>query len=266
MLALDHRGSFEKIMDVKEKTPQTLSKLIEIKSKIIKCLYPLFSGVLVDLEYGLPAYNMVNKDISPQSQKPYLLCIEKTGYEEKDHERTTLLDCTVDQLVEKGAKGVKILLFFNPHAKSASVQLNTAKEVLAECKKNNVPFFLELVTYPISGIDISGENLVISSVKYFLERNVEADIFKLEYPGDPDSCTKITSLLNQTPWILLSKGEPFEKFLEHISIASNNGCSGFLAGRSIWQEINEHLLSDLDSYLKNTVFSRFSQIADITAG
>lgn len=266
MLALDHRGSFEKIMGVTRLTPQSRSKLIETKTKLIRCLYPLFSGVLIDQEYGLPAYEIVNKEVPFSSQKPYLLCIEKTGYEQKDNERITLLECTVDQLAEKGAKGVKILLFFNPHAKNAEVQLNTAKEVLAGCKKNNVPFFLELVTYPVIGIETSNENLVISSVEYFLERNIIPDVFKLEYPGDPDSCKKITSLLNQTPWILLSKGELFEKFLDHVSIAAKNGCRGFLAGRSIWQEINQYDGSGLDMYLKNTVFTRFSKIANIMSG
>lgn len=266
MLALDHRGSFEKIMGVAEKTPQNISKLIETKSKLIRSLYPIFSGVLIDQEYGLPAYEIVNTEIPQSFQKPYLLCIEKTGYEEKDHERTTVLEYSVDQLVGKGAKGVKILLFFNPHAKNASVQLNTAKAVLEGCRKNNVPLFLELVTYPVEATEIPDENLVISSVEYFLERNVVPDVFKLEYPHNPDSCKKITILLKQTPWILLSKGEPFDDFRNHIKIAGQNGARGFLAGRSIWQEINQFTGSDLDTYLKDEVVSRFSQIAHIMTG
>lgn len=253
-------------MGVIDENPDSISHLIETKAKIIECLYPLFSGVLIDQEYGLPAYELVNKNISFPSYKPYLLCIEKTGYEEKDHERITRLEYRVEDLVKKGAKGVKMLLFFHPDAKNAPLQLNTAKEVLVDCKKYSVPFFLELVTYPVAGIDTSKENLIVSSVEYFLERKIIPDVFKLEYPGNPESCRKITTILSQTPWILLSKGEPFDAFLEHIKIAGENGCRGFLAGRSIWQEINKYKGKELDDYLHHTVVSRFSQIENAMTG
>jgi tagatose-1,6-bisphosphate aldolase len=162
---------------------------------------------------------------------------------------------------DKGAKGVKILLFFNPHAQSADIQLELAHEVLEGCKKYSMPFFLEIVTYPLP--DASNENLVVKSVDAFLQRDVKPDVFKLEYPGSAEACQKITKDLGEIPWILLTQGQGYTTFKENLMIAAKNGASGFLAGRSIWQEIKDHKDTDLDEFLKTTVVDRFKEICEI---
>jgi len=43
-------------------------------------------------------------------------------------------------------------------------------------------------------------------------------------------------MLSQIPWILLSRGADYTLFKEQLLIASDNGCWGFLAGRSLWQD------------------------------
>ena len=64
MLAFDHRDSFKKMID-----PFSVDTAIEIKKNIIESVYDQMSGVLIDLDYGYPAYLQINKP----EVKPFLL-------------------------------------------------------------------------------------------------------------------------------------------------------------------------------------------------
>lgn len=121
MLALDHRGSIEKMLPPSIPSEKKKETIIWIKHMLITSLAPFYSGVLLDSDYGLPAYN--------NSVAPYLLCIEKTGYTDTNHERLTQLEYTVEELKSKGASGIKILLFFHPDAHTANQQIALTKGV-----------------------------------------------------------------------------------------------------------------------------------------
>ncbi len=258
MLALDHRGSFKKFINKSDPESVTDEEIIKVKKMIIDATRDDFSGVLVDPDLGLKAFE--NPD------KPYLLCIEKTGYSEEKGERTTQLEYTVEQLKEKGASGVKILLYFNPEASNCSAQLETARIVLNDCRALDMPLFLEIVTYGNEAIAKDRSEWVLRSVDDFLRENIVPDVFKLEYPGDAIACKKITSMLGRTPWILLTRGEPYEVFLEQLMTAYANGAVGFLAGRAIWQEVANYEDDDERERFLNTIASeRFKEICDVVA-
>ncbi|MCX6781748.1 MAG: DUF2090 domain-containing protein [Candidatus Magasanikbacteria bacterium] len=258
MLALDHRGSFKKFVNKANPDSVTDEQLIQVKKMIINATRENFSGVLIDPDWGLKSFE--NPD------KPYLLCIEKTGYSEDKGERTTQLEYSVQQLKEMGAGGIKILLYFNPEALSCSAQLETAKKVLNDCRVSNLPLFLEIVTYGNEALAKDRSEWVLRSVDAFIKANIIPDVFKLEYPGDEESCKKITAMLNGTPWILLTRGEPYEVFLEQLKIAYANGAVGFLAGRAIWQEVaNYDNDADRLRFLDTIASERFREICDVVA-
>lgn len=257
MLALDHRGSFKKYIG---KNPEAVTdaEIIKVKKMIIDSLADLFSGVLIDPEWGLPAYHHA---------KPYLLCVEKTGYEASGDERITELEYSVPELKKMGAGGIKILLYMNPEAKSTKKQLATAKKVLADCKKNRLPFFLEIVTYGNETLGKSRSEWVLRSLQKFLEAKIIPDVFKLEYSGDAESCKKITAMLGKTPWILLTRGESFEVFKEQLRVAVAAGAVGFLAGRALWQELaNYPDDAGKKKFLETVVRARFEEINGIVLG
>jgi len=93
-----------------------------------------------------------------------------------------------------------------------------------------------------------------------LDRDFWPDVFKLEYPGDEASCKQISHLLGETNWILLTAGAHFYEFLDRLEIACRNGCSGFLAGRSIWQDM---VVKDMGQIERNTMRERFAKIVAI---
>ncbi len=244
MLALDQRGSFSKLAGSKD-----TNILISKKKQIIGALDDLYSGVLVDPRIGLPAYNEYG------SNKPLLLCTEKTGYEEIGMDRKTEIEHRVKELKGMGAKGIKILLFFNPFGATAEEQYRTANQISIECQQENLPYFFEIVTYG------QGENLVRQSVKYFLDRKFRADIFKIEYPGSEKECQKVTKMLGKTEWIMLTAGIDYDEFCRRLTVACKNGCSGFLAGRSVWQDLIGYTIEENEIGKMRDRFEKISKIA-----
>jgi tagatose-1,6-bisphosphate aldolase len=254
MLAIDHRGSFLKLINLTNPEMVTADQATKVKKEIIEALKDDYSGVLIDPEYGLPAYF---------KKPPYLLCIEKTGYGDEGEERTTELEYTVDSLKTMGASGIKLLIYFHPQANNRYLQLQTAKKVLNDCHNRQLPLFLEIVTYNLTGQNNHRPELVVDSVNMFLESGIVADVFKLEFPGDPVACFTITKMLKKTPWILLTRGENYHKFKEELKVATRAGATGFLAGRALWQEgmaLDEH---QRKAFFETTTRDRFREICKI---
>ncbi|MEN9327657.1 MAG: tagatose-bisphosphate aldolase [Candidatus Parcubacteria bacterium] len=255
MLAIDHRGSFQKILSPDNPNAVSAEDVISTKKKIIDALLPEFSGILIDPLYGLKAY--------PGKQKPFLLSIEKTGYEAQNEGRITELEYTVEELKGMGASGIKLLIYFNPTNQTAQQQLDTAKTVLEESHKHDLPLFLEIVTYDEGSAGKA--DCIVKSVQMFLDHDIKADVFKLDYPENEQACRQITQMLGSIPWILLTRGGTYEVFKQNLQTAIANGAIGFLAGRSLWQEIGEHK-NDADTYLQNTVLPRFKEICAVAKG
>lgn len=260
MLALDHRESFRKILNPQDPKAVTAEQMIKIKAEIIEVLQDQFSGFLIDPEFGLPAYRSLKTAIN----KPYLLSIEKSGYQERGEERITRLQYQVDELKQMGASGVKLLIYFNPYMKTAANQLQTAGKVWRDCQAFSLPLFLEIVVYYTEETPAGGLNLVVESVKRFLDYGVRADVFKLDYPGDESSCRLISKLLSGIPWVLLTRGVNFAIFKKQLEVAIENGASGFLAGRALWQEIGQcQNESQRKNFLETVVKKRFQEITSI---
>lgn len=255
MLALDHRGSFKKCLNSDNPDSVKDEQIIQLKSEIIASLKDQFSGLLIDVDYGLSAYQT--------KTKPYLLSVEKSGYIDKGGERITELEYSVKELIDFGAAGAKLLLYFNPKLPSAKEQLKRAKEVLKECKEHNFPFFLEIVTYEVDGPENRTE-LVLNSLKTFLSQEIVPDVFKLEYPGSFRSCTEVTALLLKTPWIILTRGDSFDTFVGELKDAIRGGAVGFLAGRALWQEVCKLTGGGRQEFLSKTLPDRFRVMVEIT--
>ena len=268
MLAFDHRGSFKKYVKPDNPESTTNEEIISVKAMVIKALKDQFSGVLLDPDWGLPAFAAAyakastarkakaGEARSTEKPKPYLLCLEKSGYVENGGERLTELQYSAKQLKEWGAGGAKLLVYFNPEAKNSVAQIETAQAAIADCRAHDLPFFLEIVTYGNEAKNKTRGQWVIKSLEMFLKYNVVPDVWKLEYPTDFSTCRKITKLTGDVPWILLTRGE--------LKDAVAAGAVGFLAGRALWQEIAEHKTDEAKRFfLETTVKERFKIISDI---
>ncbi len=258
MLALDHRGSFKKLMNPENPDSVEDFQAIDLKKQIILSVEPQMSAILIDPVLGLPAYDKA---------KPFLLPIEKSGFKDEGGERITEIGYTVQQLKDWGASGAKLLIYFNPYLESFKKQLATAKAVIDDCKQNDFPVFLEIVTYEKDRELTLDERpkVVIDSLNMFLNTGTIPDVFKLEYPGDIETCQKITEMLGQTPWIILTRGVTFDEFVPQLKEAAESGCVGFLAGRALWQEVCTMQGDEKQKFLSETLPERFKQISVIAS-
>ena len=304
MLALDHRGSFRKYVNKTKPEEVSVDDLIKTKAMIIESVQDQFSGVLIDAEWGLPAYATASARQARLRSKPYLLPLEKSGYlpatpatapdmpdgsrggrgglawragTDKKGDRITELGYTAKQLKEMGAGGTKLLLYFNPESATCGQQIKTAKKALDDSRKNEMPFFLEIVTYGNEELGKSRSEWVLRSLEILLKNKIVPDVWKLEYPasakatageaGSLESCKKITELVASTPWILLTRGESFEVFAKQLQDAVSAGAVGFLAGRALWQEIGDYQTDEEKrNFLNDVVADRFAKISKIVLG
>lgn len=257
MLALDHRESLKKIINPKNPSIVTDEEIIKTKQEIITYLKNQISGLLIDADWGLPAYKKA------KAKNPFLLAIEKSGYQEIGDDRLTVLQYLVRQLKKLGASGVKLLIYFNPFSSTAAAQINTVRQVFLDCQAEEIPFFLEIVTYHTDRSIKKNTNLVVESIKRFLAESIRPDVFKLEYPGNEKACGEVTYLLKNRPWILLTRGENFEIFKHQLAVAVKNGCQGFLAGRALWKELGKLFGQKRRVFLELVIKERFKEIAEI---
>ena len=261
MLALDQRGSFRKLIN--PQTPDQVSpeQMIELKAKILSSLPPQTTGFLIDPEFGLPALKKAMEQNPDLPNKPFLMCVEKSGYQDNNQERVNQIQYPVAELKNMGAAGIKLLIYFNPGAQTAAVQLQTAKTVLADCQKNNLPLFLEIVTYNLKDEQKSKAELILKSLKIFSQLQIKPAVFKLEYPEKESACLKITQILQPIPWVILSAGVTFNLFYPKVKAAMKNGAAGFLVGRALWQEATQLKDQDQQIFLKKVLPKRFAQLA-----
>ena len=98
-----------------------------------------------------------------------------------------------------------------------------------------------------------------------------ADVLKIEYPTDVKNAElsagknylmQITKLLNDKPWVLLSRGDMnFEKYYEAVKISLECGGKGYAVGRAIWQEIADlKNFNEVVNFINTTGLARIKKL------
>ncbi len=184
--AMDQRGSLQKSL-AKEKGSEVNDAMMEeFKILVTEVLTPHASAILLDPEWGLPASKRRAKNAG------LLLAYEKTGYDKTGPGRLgDLLDhWSVRRLKEAGADCLKILLYYTPFDPQPINDVKHAwvERLGDECRANDIPFFLEFVTYE-EGVDEKGPEFakkkpeaVIGSMKEFTKDRYGVDVMKVEVP------------------------------------------------------------------------------------
>lgn len=277
ILAIDHRDAM-RVM-VNPNAPETVSSetLTEIKLAVVSKLAAEASAVLLD-----PLYS-AKQAIATHTLPGHvgLLCaLEDQGYLGDPFARETVLlnGWSVEQAKLLGATGVKLLLLYNPDTASADKQDALVRGVLEDCARFEIPLFLEPISYatdttkPKGGPEFARQRrrIVIESVRRL--GALKPDILKVEFPLDvkhdknetvwADACAELNAA-SPVPWALLSGDEPFDTFKRQVRIACENGCSGFLVGRSVWRDATTLTGAARDEFLETTARPRLRELAAI---
>ena len=260
--AMDQRGSLQKSLAKEKGSDVSDAMMEEFKILVTEVLTPHASAILLDPEWGLPASKRRAKNAG------LLLAYEKTGYDKTGPGRLgDLLDhWSVRRLKEAGADCIKILLYYTPFDPQP---INDAKHAWVErlgdeCRANDIPFFLEFVTYE-EGIDEKGYDFakkkpeaVIGSMKEFTKDRYGVDVMKVEVPVNmkfvegaksfkgPAAYSKQEAMdlfrkaaaVSTKPFIYLSAGVSNSEFTEALELAAESGVkfNGVLCGRATWKD------------------------------
>ncbi|HXF63070.1 MAG TPA: tagatose 1,6-diphosphate aldolase [Caldilineaceae bacterium] len=274
MLAMDQRGSLLKMMNPDNPDATPYADVIAVKRDVIGALSPLASAVLLDVEYG---YGACVASDALSGQTGLLLALEKSGYEGDPTERRTALleDWSVEATRKAGANGVKLLIYYRPDAPNAADQEALVSQVAQECRRWELPLFLEPLHYSLDRNvktvpNAERRRLVIETARRLVPLGVT--VLKAEFPVDvaqtrdqaewADACAELSSVC-PVPWVLLSAGVDFDTYIEQVRVACEQGASGILCGRAIWKESARMDSPARQEFLRTTGAERMRRLADL---
>ncbi|WP_313630503.1 tagatose-bisphosphate aldolase [Enterococcus devriesei] len=255
-LAIDQRGALKKMIGQYKEA--TTDDVVKFKELVSQQLTPYASAILLDPEYGLPAAEVRNEECG------LLLAYEKTGYDATTPGRLpdVLNTWSVKRLKESGADACKFLLYYDV---DESEEINEQKRAYmerigSECTAEDIPFFLEIVTYAAEIADTSSleyaqvkPRKVIEAMREFSKERYQVDVLKVEVPvnmnfvegygqeacySQAEAATYFNEQSEATnlPFIFLSAGVSAELFQETLRFAQKSGSTfnGVLCGRATW--------------------------------
>ncbi|AOH55384.1 tagatose-bisphosphate aldolase [Peribacillus muralis] len=260
-LAIDQRGSLKKMIATGNASHVGDEGIIRFKRLVSEELTPFATAILLDPEYGIPAAKVRDKNAG------LLVAYEKTGYDASDVGRLPdlLPEWSVKRLKEAGADAIKFLLYYDV---DEADKINNSKHVYmervgSECAAEDLPFFLEIITYDAKNDDVKSKefakvkpNKVIGAMKEFSKPQYQVDVLKVEVPVNMNfvegyaeeeavhSKEEAAFLFNEQskatelPFIFLSAGVSAKLFQETLKFAKESGSTfnGVLCGRATWKE------------------------------
>ncbi|EPY7712704.1 tagatose-bisphosphate aldolase [Bacillus pacificus] len=260
-LAIDQRGSLKKMIASGGASHVGDEGIIRFKELVSEELTPFATAILLDPEYGLPAAKIRHKESG------LIVAYEKTGYDASEVGRLPdlLSEWSVKRLKAAGADAIKFLLYydFDEDEKINNYKHVYMERIGSECAAEDIPFFLEIVTYDAENDDAKNKEYakikphkVIEAMKEFSKPQYQVDVLKVEVPVDMNfvegyttgefvyrkeeaaSFFKKQSEVTELPFIFLSAGVSAKLFQETLKFAKESGSTfnGVLCGRATWKD------------------------------
>lgn len=252
-LAIDQRGALRRMLG--EDTP--VEQLETFKVLVSKYLTEYASSILLDPELGWKAAEARDKNAG------LLVAYEKTGYDKTVPGRYPDLveNVSVKRLKANGADAVKVLLYIDIDEARAVNDVKEAfiERIASECKAEDMPFFLELVSYDAKVTDEKEyaklkPRKVIEAMKLYSQERFGVDVLKVEVPvnmkyvegfaenevlytkEEAAAFYKEQSDATSLPFIFLSAGVSAQLFQDTLRFAKESGSTfnGVLCGRATW--------------------------------
>jgi tagatose 1,6-diphosphate aldolase len=297
MVALDQRPPmFEAIAQARKITRDqvTYADVAAAKRLLVEALAPYCSSMLFDPNFAVPAAI----DLMP-ARCGLIMTLEEHRVEETSGGRKSRVieNWSVAKIRAMGGDAVKVLAWYRPDADAAinAHQRRFVRQIGDECRRNDIPYVLELLVYPFLGsanhtadyVESPGKlpPLVIESVREFAKPEYGVDLLKLESPlaandlphRDGSAAAKaaqkefdaIGGICREhgIPWVLLSGGAAHDSFERVLEYAYAAGAGGFLAGRTIWLDaVRTHFpdLAAVSAALKKESVAILKSLSELT--
>jgi tagatose 1,6-diphosphate aldolase len=249
VLALDQSNSFKKAIvklhDLEGvKADPTYEEIRDAKLVMVEYLAPYASATLLDVNFG--ARQALNSMVLPRGVG---LIVRSEASKDAGLPSEYEPGWSVEKIKKMGASAVKLLVYIDHEDKAGTkAQLDFAAKLFDACRSSDILLMTEELSFPRKGEEKASPTYQARKVKNILEATrligPLTDILKLEFPGDikNDSDGQMVDNLGRLndaairPWVLLSAGEKFDLFAKQAELAMKAGCSGYMAGRAIFNE------------------------------
>ncbi|MBI3289248.1 MAG: tagatose 1,6-diphosphate aldolase [Elusimicrobia bacterium] len=270
VFALDQSNSFKKALralaeKLGKPAEPTYEQIRDCKIEMVKVLSPLSSAVLLDVNFG--ARQALNALSFPKSVG---LIVRSEASKDAGIPSEYEPGWSVEKIKKMGAAAVKLLVYLDTEDKAnVKAQIAFVEKVSKACAEQDILLMTEELSFPRKGEDKKTPAYKARKVKNILEATKligpATDILKLEYPanmGDDSEQQQVDNLgkLNEAairPWVLLSAGEKFDIFSKQVELAMKAGCSGYMAGRAIFNEyFDQNTPAERAKFLATTATDR----------
>lgn len=252
VFALDQSNSFKKALralaeKLGKPAEPTYEQIRDAKLEMVRVLSPYASALLLDVNYG--ARQALNALAFPKSVG---LIVRSEASKDPGIPSDYEPGWSVEKIKRMGAAAVKLLVYLDVEDKeNVKAQIAFVEKVAKACAEQDILLMTEELSFPRKGEDKTTPAYKARKIKNIVEATKligpATDILKLEFPANmkDDSDQLIADNLGRLndaairPWVLLSAGEKFDLFSKQVEMAMKAGCSGYMAGRAIFNEYFE---------------------------
>jgi tagatose-1,6-bisphosphate aldolase len=212
ILALDHENTLRR--RIREAHPELGEPgdddLVALKLAVLDALRDEVSGVLLDPRSFAAARDRID---------PETVLVKLTA------------EWTPERLGAAGARTVKLMAHDDRDAPEAvlAAQREAAREIGERCARSGVAFALEAVTH-------RRPDTVLALAREFARPEYRADLLKLDFPGDAETCRAVHEACDGIPWTIRSAGMTTDEFVDCVRVASEAGAAGYICGQGIWAD------------------------------
>lgn len=275
ILAIDHRDLLQQTLNPNNPDSISYSELVVFKTEITRALAPVSSAVLLDPEFG--AAQSIADGALP-GKCGLLVSLEASGYTNgRTARRSTILDdWSVEKIARLGAGGVKLRLNYHPEAKTARAQEALLTEVAEECRRHDIPLFLEPIPF---SVDSAAEPLTVTEARQVAVESAARLIplgvdvlvagFPLEAAGDAGASQWAGAFdelneASETPWLLGGAAASFADYLSVAKVALQAGASGVVPGIPVWGEAVQLRGDPQMDFVYKVALERMVELGDVT--
>jgi tagatose-1,6-bisphosphate aldolase len=273
IIAFDQRNTLRRMFSAVgiEATDQDMR---DVKVEVTRALTPDATGILLDPQLGVGAV-MDAGALDPSCG--LLIAAEPTdrGDFEGEPRSYRIPEQNAAWVKSMGGDAVKVLVMMNPQrevrAGEPDITLETValvQSIVDDCRAQGIPSVIENLIFAPRGVESltpeQRERAIVSSAE--LLTATKPDLLKLEYPGSPEGCKRLSEVLT-VPWAVLSAGVDFDVFEDVIKVSCDDGgASGFIAGRSVWKEAVGLNQTERATFLSETARPRLLKLREAIAG
>ena len=242
MVALDQRELLRQMFEKARGTPVGDDVLVDFKRTAAELLAPHASAILLDTQFGLPAFDAIAGVPSCGRILAADLIIAPPG----DPSADTAIDESIvpAEVAARGATALKLLVIWRGD-ENRDACVDKVSQFIASCHEADLPAVVEPITRPPrTGSAWDREAALVEAARTLGE--LGPDLYKCEVPfqGEGDGAAilevaqRITDAL-RCPWVVLSQGVSIPDYPRAVELSCQGGASGFLAGRAVWSDALE---------------------------